>query len=632
MDKSIVRLGSFFFLNLSIIQASNSSTTSDVGYIENLINQKQFTELEKLKVEIESDILIRWVDYETLLHAIKTKPDKPFVEKRVHEFIKENPGHQLSEKLINSYLKELDKVVRKSEYLKNKAMNLPNANLTDTLTSVVCLKNTGLEMDPEKFRLLVVENETSIGCQWLIKEWLSKKRMGGEFYIDRARYSANSGDLKFALQILDLINREFGKKVVKASESLVVKVIHKSRRNSLSAYRLFKKNEKEFSSQQKSYLRLQLGTAFFGITHAKAWHLLNQGLDSIAQHPSGTLEIVARMALRRADFNMFHQAYLNFPRETKKKDNWKYWEAIRSYKQGQFIKAKRQFHDLRDRQNFYGYLASTQEKKDRENMSTNRFFFPTKPVLKKNNFSWEKNDRLRDILKLFQSQTFSIALAEWKFFIKNFSTKELLSLASYLSDIKIYDRSVSAAIYSQTNLGFMFRYPLIYRDAVIKASKENNVPPWLVMGLIRQESRFNKEIRSSAGAIGLMQILPKTAMEIFNKNKSQLDLTNSTQNIHIGTKYLSKLLNQFDNSIPLSLAAYNAGPSRAKKWYADLSKYNASPAMFIESIPFKETREYVQTVILSGAVYEELFADIILQRGVKKKNIISNVNKILSTL
>ena len=142
-------------------------------------------------------------------------------------------------------------------------MNLPNTNITDTLTSVICLKNTGLEIDPEKFQQLVVENETSIGCQWLIKEWLSKKKMGEKFYIDRARYSANSGDLEFSLQILDLLNRESGKEIVKSSETLVVKIIHKSRRNSREAYRLFKRNEKKFNSQQKSYLRLQLGTAFF---------------------------------------------------------------------------------------------------------------------------------------------------------------------------------------------------------------------------------------------------------------------------------------------------------------------------------------------------------------------------------
>ena len=164
MDKSIVNLGLFFFLNLTIIQAANSST-SDVNHLRNLINQKQFSKLEKLKVEIESDVLTRWINYEILLHAINRNPDSPFVEKRLHEFIKENPDHQLSDNLINNYLKELDKVIRRSEYLKNKVMNLPNASLKDSLTSVTCLKNTGLEIAPERFRQLVIENETSIGCQ-----------------------------------------------------------------------------------------------------------------------------------------------------------------------------------------------------------------------------------------------------------------------------------------------------------------------------------------------------------------------------------------------------------------------------------------------------------------------------------
>ena len=631
MDKIIVSVGLFFFLNLTTIQTSNSSN-SDVDHLKNLINQKQFNKLEKLKGKIESDVLTRWVHYETLLHAITRNPDTPLVEKKLHEFIKENPDHQFSEKLVKSYLKNLDKIVRSSEHLKNKVMNLPDASFKDTLTSVTCLKNTGLEIDPERFQKLVVENETSIGCQWLIKEWLSKKRMEERFYIDRARYSANSGDLKFSLQILDLLKRRFDKNVVKANESLVVKIIHKSRRNSRGAYRLFKNNEKKFSSQQKSYLLLQLGTAFFGITHSKSWNLLIQGLDSVAQHPSSTLEIVARMALRKGDFKVFYQAYTSFPDETKKKDNWKYWEAVRLYKKGQFSKAKEQFHDLTDKQNFYAYLAISQVNKSKEYKTNNRSFVLANPILSENNISWAKNDYLKDILKLFKSQTFSIALPEWRFFIKDFSTHELLSLASYLSDVEIYDRSISAAIYSQANIGFKFRYPLVYKDAVIKACKGNNVPPWLVMGLIRQESRFNKEIKSSAGAIGLMQILPKTALETYNKNQSELDLTSSTQNIYIGTKYLTKLLKQFNGSIPLSLAAYNAGPSRAKKWHADFSKYNTSPAMFIESIPFKETREYVQTVIISSAIYEELFADIMLERRIKKKNIILNVNEILSKL
>ena len=119
MNKSIVNLGLFFFLNLSIIQAANSSNP-DVNYLRNLVNQKQFSKLEKLKVGIESDVIARWVNYEILLHAINKNPDTPLVEKKLHKFIKENAEHQFSEKLIKSYLMKLDKVVQSSEHLKNK--------------------------------------------------------------------------------------------------------------------------------------------------------------------------------------------------------------------------------------------------------------------------------------------------------------------------------------------------------------------------------------------------------------------------------------------------------------------------------------------------------------------------------
>ena len=105
-------------------------------------------------------------------------------------------------------------------------------------------------------------------------------------------------------------------------------------------------------------------------------------------------------------------------------------------------------------------------------MTNNRSFVLANPGLNENNISWAKNDYLKDILKLFKSQTFSIALPEWRFFIKDFSTHELLSLASYLSDIQIYDRSISAAIYSQANMGSSSDIPLFIRMLSLKLAKK----------------------------------------------------------------------------------------------------------------------------------------------------------------
>ena len=171
-----------------------------------------------------------------------------------------------------------------------------------------------------------------------------------------------------------------------------------------------------------------------------------------------------------------------------------------------------------------------------------------------------------------------------------------------------------------------------FKNAVLKGSQKNNIPSWLTMGLIRQESRFNKKIISSAGAIGLMQILPRTALEINNNARIKINLVNPDENIKLGTKYLSNLMKRFNGSIPISLAAYNAGPSRAKKWKANKRHVGNEPAMFVESIPFQETREYVQTVILSSAIYKELFSTASHQSEIHKRNVIIYFNQILNTL
>ena len=156
-------------------------------------------------------------------------------------------------------------------------------------------------------------------------------------------------------------------------------------------------------------------------------------------------------------------------------------------------------------------------------------------------------------------------------------------------------------------------------------SKKQNLPPWLILGLIRQESRFNNIIVSSAGAVGLMQILPQTAKDIMGSTKA-LNLTNPQKNLQVGTVYLKRLMKKF-KSIPLSLAAYNAGPSRAKKWLKDrVGGQNLSSAMFVESIPYKETREYVKTVMLGASFYS-----IILGKN-KMQNQSTNFGELLGNL
>jgi soluble lytic murein transglycosylase len=151
-------------------------------------------------------------------------------------------------------------------------------------------------------------------------------------------------------------------------------------------------------------------------------------------------------------------------------------------------------------------------------------------------------------------------------------------------------------------------YPLPYESSLRRAAARNAVDPMFVAALIRQESVFQPEAVSHAGAVGLMQVLPKTGRQLARRSKlpySRARLFKPEYNLQLGSLYLSDLLKQF-NSPEAVLAAFNAGEDRVVAWQAERSYEH--PAEFAESIPFTETREYVQIVMRNAELYRHLYA------------------------
>ncbi|MEK6529228.1 MAG: transglycosylase SLT domain-containing protein [Nitrospirota bacterium] len=143
-------------------------------------------------------------------------------------------------------------------------------------------------------------------------------------------------------------------------------------------------------------------------------------------------------------------------------------------------------------------------------------------------------------------------------------------------------------------------YPRGYRETVVEAAKNEGIDPLLVFAIIREESRFDSEAVSIAGAFGLMQLMPSTARRINRDLKIELsnnsDLFDVRKNIPIGTHYLSLLLEEFKD-VPLAVAAYNAGENAVRKWL--LNSNHREMDEFIEDIPYNETKKYVKNVLKS---------------------------------
>ena len=186
------------------------------------------------------------------------------------------------------------------------------------------------------------------------------------------------------------------------------------------------------------------------------------------------------------------------------------------------------------------------------------------------------------------------------------SDREKLAAAQWACEQEIWDRCINTSERAQV-FDIHHRFPMPYRDEVLSRTREINLDPAYVYGLIRQESRFIVNAKSNVGASGLMQVMPRTAKwtakKIGMKNYQPDQLNQRDVNIAIGTSYMKLVLNNFQGSMPMAAAAYNAGPSRPRKWR---NGPLLEGAIWAECIPFNETRDYVKKVMSNTTIYAAL--------------------------
>jgi soluble lytic murein transglycosylase len=182
--------------------------------------------------------------------------------------------------------------------------------------------------------------------------------------------------------------------------------------------------------------------------------------------------------------------------------------------------------------------------------------------------------------------------------------RELLAAADFACERQVWDRCINTSERTKEGMDTDQRFPMPFKDNVVRRSKEIGLDPAYVYGLIRQESRFIMDARSSVGASGLMQVMPATAR--WTAKKIGMDGFNVTQlndqstNIAIGTAYLKLALDDFAGSMPLAAAAYNAGPNRPRSWR---NGPQMEAAAWAENVPFAETRDYVKKVLANTTMY-----------------------------
>jgi soluble lytic murein transglycosylase len=207
--------------------------------------------------------------------------------------------------------------------------------------------------------------------------------------------------------------------------------------------------------------------------------------------------------------------------------------------------------------------------------------------------------------ELLRAQLIYDARREWTFGTRDLPPRDLERAALLAHRWGWHDRAIFTAGRSGHLDDLELRFPVLHSREVLRAADTLRIDPAWVMGVMRQESAFIADVRSSAGALGLMQLMPGTGADMARLLKlpkpGNADLLQPDMNIRLGTQYLSKTLDTFGNKV-LATAAYNAGPGRVRRWLPDTAPMPTP--LWVDTIPYSETRGYVRNVLAFATIYD----------------------------
>lgn len=579
---------------------------------------RQVAKLERAAADVPADhVLLPYVEYWRLMLTSRTE------EARVSDFLARYPGSRVAESVRAdwlkslgargawpAYLSEYPRLVKpdvahqcyayRAEWAQGNSGRLREAvalwfsgrDLPSACTPLFTqLIEAGLIREEDiwrRLRLALDAGNASVART--IADLLPAAQRPAAALFDRAR---NDPDRLLATNDLDPARRGHREIAIYALDQL-------AKQNSEKAAETLRRRAGQFSPEERAAAWARLATWAARRHEATALPWFQQtdgaGLSDFQR------EWWARAALRAGDWKAVQQAIEGMSVATRQEPGWRYWSARALLVSGQRAAANSLLLPLAREHHYYGQLAQ-------EELGP----VMQAPVINIKTGSDDvaavaRHPGIARALALQELGLRSDAVQEWNWTIQSFSDTQLLAAAELARRMEWYDRAINTAERTREQHDFELRFLAPYRELAQKAARENELDEAWVFGLMRQESRFINVARSSVGASGLMQIMPATARWIAGrlgiKRFHPDEMRDPATNIRFGAYYLKHVQTSLDGSPVLATAAYNAGPGRAQRW-RDNRPMEA--AIYIESIPFSETRDYVKKVMSNAMYYAARF-------------------------
>jgi soluble lytic murein transglycosylase len=308
-----------------------------------------------------------------------------------------------------------------------------------------------------------------------------------------------------------------------------------------------------------------------------------------------------RAALRAGEWPDVLAAIDAMPTSEARNPAWRYWKARALTAVGRTEEAGAIHAGLAGDLGFYG-LLSAEALGVRVDLAGETFDADPEALA-----AFAAREDVRRAVKLAQLDMRADSQREWYYVVRGLPDESLLLAAEYARRQGLYDRAINTADRTVSRHDFGLRFMMPFREQFAAAAREHDVDEALLLAIARQESRFVPDIVSSAGAIGLMQLMPPTAHWVAKQlNRSEYrpsQIADVGINTKFGAFYFKYWLERLDGMPALAAAAYNAGPRRAQAWR------DGAPiegAVWVETIPFNETRDYVKKVLANAMIYARL--------------------------
>ncbi len=369
--------------------------------------------------------------------------------------------------------------------------------------------------------------------------------------------------------------------------------------------------QSKFTEEEQRYAAAQLAYASarrLEVHEAMEWAKLSRDGERFTRLSDPQAAWIARAALRAGAWSEVLRAIAAMSPAAnggQTDPTWRYWKARALAESGQKEAAQTTYASLATEPNFYGLLAAEDIQHPLPAVTALKAsaFKPTEDAFRQ----LDQSAAAKRVVKLSELQLRADAAREWRSVVKDFGDDESLAASEWMRRKGIWDRSINTAERTTTKHDFALRFQTPYASEIKAAAAKAALEPALMFGLIRQESRFWAEATSAVGALGLMQIMPATGKWIAGKmarsDYRPSQLVDLTVNTLFGAYYLRTVLDQLGGSEPMATAAYNAGPGRARAWRSDAA---LEGAIYVETIPFNETRDYVKKVLANAVWYAHL--------------------------